>query len=107
MIKIMLKLPGQEQADPREVKSVQDLEKLMEGEFELTEDDQLPGIYILVNEEARGVKAHNFTIQSEGAHDWVYGPSVMLAMQDDQATSLTEQQIEQIHAYFASARMYK
>ena len=79
----------------------------MEGEFEIAEDDLLPGIYILVNEEARGIKPHNFTIQTEGTHDWVYGTSLFISMENEQIISLTEQQIAEIKDYFSRTRAYK
>jgi len=106
MIKTIVKYPEHE-PKVEEINSIDQIETWMEGEFEIAEDDLLPGVYILVNEEARGIKPHNFTIQTEGTHDWVYGTSLFIRMEEDQIVSLTDQQIEEIKVYFSRTRAYK
>lgn len=106
MITVMLKLPEQD-PETREIDSIQTIEEWLEGEFEMIEDDQLSDIHILINEEARGVQPHNFTILSEGAHDWVYGPAVFISVREGQVVSLNERQIKDIKEYFSSVRPYK
>lgn len=106
MIKIIVKYSEQEPL-LKEVDSIDQLEEIMEGDFEIAQDDGLSDIYILVNEEARGMKPHNFTIRTEGTHDWVYGTSLFISMEGDKIVSLTDDQVNEIKDYFAKTRAYK
>lgn len=106
MIQVVVKVP-EEKPYTQEINSVETLQDIMEGDYELTQDDLLPGIHMLVNEDLRGMKPHNFTIQSNGTHDWVYGTAVFIAIEGEQMITLTEEQIKAISDYFAKTRGYK
>lgn len=105
MIQIMVKAP--EQAPKlHQIDSMDEISDLIEGDYEIVQDDLLPGIHILINDEARGLKPHNFTIQAAGSHDWIYGTAVFVHIKDDQLKSLTDEQAIVIQDYFAKTRAY-
>ncbi len=106
MITIIVKNPEQEPLT-QSIMGPEVLEELMEGEFEVAHDDHLEGILILVNEEVRGIKPHNFTIEADGSHDWVYGTAIFTAIEDGQLISLNDAQIGMVQEYFAKTRAYK
>ncbi|WP_134700547.1 hypothetical protein [Ammoniphilus sp. YIM 78166] len=106
MITVIVKYPEQEPLT-QAITGPERLEELMEGEFEVAHDDHLEGILILVNEEVRGIKPHNFTIEADGSHDWVYGTAIFTAVEDGQLISLHDAQIALVQEYFAKTRAYK
>ncbi|RXT15253.1 hypothetical protein [Ammoniphilus sp. CFH 90114] len=106
MITIVLKQPEQPPTIYH-INAIEELEEKLEGEFEVAFDDQLEGISILVNEEVRGLKPHNFTIETDGSHDWVYGTAIFTRIEEGSLQSLTEEQINTIKEYFSKTREYK
>ncbi|MEW9667780.1 hypothetical protein [Ammoniphilus sp. 3BR4] len=106
MITVVVKVPEQT-PEVQIIESVDTLEEIMEGEFELAHDDHLEGISILVNEEVRGIKPHNFTIEADGSHDWVYGTAIFTRLEEGMLKSLTENEIDLIKNYFSKTRAYK
>lgn len=105
MIQIVVKAP-EEAPQIQQMDSIDDLSEWIEGEYEIVQDDLLPGIHIIIDDEARGIKPHNFTIQTQGSHDWIYGTAVFICLQDDQLKSLTDEQSAAIQDYFARTRAY-
>jgi hypothetical protein len=100
MITIVIKQPDQapfeEQRD-----NLSTLTEILDGEYEMTTDDELEGIALLVNEEVRGVRPNNFTIKTDGFHDWVYGNCVFIGIEGNSFQSLTADQVEQVKQYFS------
>lgn len=106
MIQIMVKAP-EEAPQLQQIGSMDELSDLIEGEYEMVQDDLLPGIHIMIDDEARGIKPHNFTIQTEGSHDWIYGTAVFICLsEDNRLSSLTNEQAAAIQDYFAKTRAY-
>ncbi len=105
MIQIVVKAP-EEAPQLQQISTMDELEELLEGEYEITQDDLLPGIHILINDEARGLKPHNFTIQTQGSHDWIYGTAVFIRLDDNQLSSITNEQAAAVQDYFAKTRAY-
>ncbi|WP_139488658.1 DUF3846 domain-containing protein [Brevibacillus dissolubilis] len=100
MIKVIVKIPH-EQAEVREVSGAEEIEEILEGDYEVIQDDTLEGISLLVNEDARGVAANNFPVTSDGYLDWVYGPCVMIGANGG---SLTDADVERITTYLAKSK---
>ena len=98
MIMVYVKRPH-EDAYKTEIADTDVLNELVDGDFEVVADDNLTGISLIVNEDARGVLANNFPITSEGYLDWVYGPCVFVKAN---GLSLTDTDIELIDQFLAA-----
>ncbi|MED4581328.1 hypothetical protein [Brevibacillus choshinensis] len=98
MITVYVKRPH-ELAVAVEVEGMDDLQDLVEGDYEVVADDHLEGISLLVNEDARGVEANNFPITSDGYLDWVYGACVFVKAD---GRSLTEEDQSRIDRFLTA-----
>jgi hypothetical protein len=100
MIKVVVKAPA-EAPEVKELAGTADFAGILEGEFEIVSDDELAGISLVVEEDARGVKANNFPITSDGFLDWVYGTCIFVR---EDGQSLTEEDVQTIMDYLAKKK---
>ncbi|ATF13098.1 hypothetical protein HPY28_02540 [Brevibacillus sp. HB1.2] len=98
MTTVYVKLPH-ENAVVREIAGTDELQDLVDGDYEVVEDDHLEGISLVVNEDARGVQANNFPITSDGFLDWVYGPCVFVKAN---GRSLTADDLSRIDQFLSA-----
>ncbi|MBP1931638.1 DUF3846 domain-containing protein [Ammoniphilus resinae] len=103
MFTIIHKIPDQV---PKilQIENLEAIEALIEDEFEAAYDDHLEGIVFFISEAARGIKANNFTMKTEGFYDWVYGPCVIAKLQEDSIGSLNKDEIQLVMDYFTSRK---
>lgn len=98
MITVYVKRPH-ESAVAAEVTSMDELQDMVGGEYEVVADDHLEGISLIVNEDARGVEANNFPITSDGYLDWVYGICVFVK---EDGRSLSEEDCLRINQFLSA-----
>jgi|GEM_PF-1205428 len=87
-----------------QIETMEEIEALIEDEFDAAYDDYLDGIVFLISESARGIKANNFTMKTDGFYDWVYGPCVVAKLQENRIVSLNEQEMKSVMDYFISRK---